>query len=250
MSTSTTNWSLTNRASHSLEVWLLGCVDFDSAAYLQNRLVYEIAGRSDRMGGLLLCEHPPLITIGRQGCREDVLATRQELASSLIDVRWIGRGGGTVMHQPGQLAAYPIVPLDRLNLGLDAWRTALRETLLDVCREFRVQTVESGCSSEIHSRNGRIATIGSAVKRWVTHQGFFLNVDPDLMSACVVRSKATRGRVSSLAAQRIEPVPMQSVRSAVIEHLSGRLRYDSYHLYTGHPLLNRSTRRVPISSGS
>ena len=48
-----------------LDVRLLGTVDFDAAQFLQERLVYEISGRDDRFGGLLLCEHPPLITVGR-----------------------------------------------------------------------------------------------------------------------------------------------------------------------------------------
>ena len=54
------------RNTAALDVRLLGTVDFDAAQFLQERLVYEISGRDDRFGGLLLCEHPPLITVARR----------------------------------------------------------------------------------------------------------------------------------------------------------------------------------------
>ena len=61
------NWSPRTRRSDSLEVYLLGRVDFESAVQLQLRWAEEISGRTDRLGALFLCEHPPVVTIGREG---------------------------------------------------------------------------------------------------------------------------------------------------------------------------------------
>ena len=108
------DWSPRARRSDSLEVYLLGRVDFASAVELQERWVYEISGRRDRQGALFLCEHPPVVTIGRKGSRSQLLTDEQDLRSRLMDVHWLNRGGGALVHSPGQLAAYPIVPLDRL----------------------------------------------------------------------------------------------------------------------------------------
>ena len=72
MAVGSTNCSDLADTSAPLEVYLLGIVDFDSALFLQERLAYEISGRSDAMGTLLLCEHPPLITVGREGSRSHI----------------------------------------------------------------------------------------------------------------------------------------------------------------------------------
>ena len=139
-----------NRKSESLEVHLLGIVDFDAAMLLQKHLVYEISGRNDRFGTLLICEHPPLITIGREGSRSDVLADEQELTSRNLDVRWMNRGGGAVVHGPGQLAVYPILPLDRLGCGLGDYRERLRTAVAEMCRELRVPTWNTGGAQVWH----------------------------------------------------------------------------------------------------
>ena len=96
----------------SLQVYLLGSIDFESALALQRRLIYQVAG--ERSGAaLVLCEHPPLITVGRQGSRSHILCDSEELRARRWKVRWVNRGGGCLLHQPGQLAVYPILPLDR-----------------------------------------------------------------------------------------------------------------------------------------
>src|SRR4051794_29952651 len=86
-----------------LQAYLLGQVDFEAALALQRRLVYEIAGDRTR-AALILCEHPPLITVGREGSRSHVLCDDAELQGRHWRVRWVNRGGGVWLHLPGQLA--------------------------------------------------------------------------------------------------------------------------------------------------
>ena len=93
MTVAPTIWSPANRKSDALQVYLLGMVDFDSALFLQERLLYEISGRTDRLGGLILCEHPPMVTIGRDGSRSQLLVEPAELTKQQIEVRWLNRGG-------------------------------------------------------------------------------------------------------------------------------------------------------------
>ncbi|MDA1018134.1 MAG: hypothetical protein O3A00_27220, partial [Planctomycetota bacterium] len=122
----------------TLEVRLMGLVDFDSALHLQQRMVYDIAGREDRSGGILVCEHPPIVTIGREGSTSHLAITADELRSRQVSVRWINRGGGAIVHSPGQLAVYPILPLDRLDLSPTDYRQVLEDSVLDVCREIHM----------------------------------------------------------------------------------------------------------------
>ena len=248
MESATTNTFWPSRSSASLEIYLLGCVDFDSALFLQQRLVYEISGRSDTQGSLILCEHPPIVTVGREGSRVHVLADSSELVSRQIDVRWSNRGGGCLMHAPGQLAVYPILPLDRLELGLSEYRQLLEESAIEVCNQFQVRAHRDHDRPGVWSRWGQVAHLGIAVRSWVAYHGLFLNVSPaaDLMR--LVQSNGDDDRVTSLAAHSYRPNSMGRVREGMIQQLAARLGYEQYHIYTGHPLLKRTRRRVYVGA--
>ena len=102
---------LSLEAERRLQVYLLGTVDFEAALVVQKRLAYHVAG--DASGAaLILCEHFPLITIGRQGSRSHILCEPDEIRTRQWRIRWVNRGGGCLLHLPGQLAIYPILPLD------------------------------------------------------------------------------------------------------------------------------------------
>src|SRR5260370_38362874 len=93
-----------------LRVYLLGLVEFQAALALQRRLAYEVAGRRGA-GALILCEHPPLVTVGRQGSWRQILCEPDLLKAHRWPVRWVNRGSGCVLHLPGRLAIYPILAL-------------------------------------------------------------------------------------------------------------------------------------------
>jgi lipoyl(octanoyl) transferase len=231
------------RNSAALEVRLLGTVDFESALFLQERLVYEISGRDDFFGGLLLCEHPPLITVGRAGSRSHILAEPRELAAAGLDVRWLNRGGGCIVHAPGQLAVYPIVPLNRLGFGLQQYRAHLMGSVVDVCRELAIPAWPVQQMAGVAGRGGQFAFVGAAVKRWVAYQGLFLNVHPLLRTQRLVSPGPNGQKLTSLEAVRGRMTPMSTVRESLIRNLAARLGYAEYQIFTGHPLLKR-TRRV------
>lgn len=224
----------------ALQAHLLGVVDFDACLALQQRLVYETAGRADGQITLLLCEHPLAITIGRLGSRGHVRLARGELVSRRVEPRWVNRGGGCLVHAPGQLAVYPIVPLERhgLSVGdyLDRLQRGLAAALGDVCSPAMLQPGRYG----VWGHTGQLAAVAVAVKNWVTYFGAYLNVAPALFPQRWVESDP-RGRasMSSLAAERRQPVRMSGVREAVVRQLAAALNCDRYHLYSGHPLLAR-----------
>ena len=261
-----TDWSL--RTEPSLEVYLLGLVDFDAALFLQERLLHEISQRDDGSGALLICEHPPLVTIGREGSRTQIACEPEELVSRRMDVRWLNRGGPSLVHAPGQLAAYPIVPLMRRGLGLVAFRDRLESAVIDTCGELRVPAWRHPEHAGVWCRCGKLASFGAAVRSGVSYHGMFVNVCPNLQLMRLVRSPAAAIadepqttclpdaahkpcgpgwdsdlRVTSLAAQRVKPTAVHTVRESLIRRIADRLCYGRHHVYTGHPLLKR-TRRI------
>src|SRR5436305_6658259 len=121
-----------------LQVYLLGSVDFEAALALQHRLVFDIASNRSA-AALILCQHPPLITVGRQGSRAHILCEHEELRARRWRVRWVNRGGGCLLHMPGQLAMYPILALDRLGLGLQDYVERLQAVVVAVLADCRIR---------------------------------------------------------------------------------------------------------------
>src|SRR4051812_46729466 len=142
-----------------LEAYLLGCVDFESLLNLQRRLVYEIGGERSR-GVLILCEFPHLISVGREGSNAHIHYEPDELWARGWPVRWVNRGGGCLLHGPGQLAVIPVMALDRLKLDLPGYLKALHEVLLTACREADAQAVVRPDQSGIFAKDRLLAHVG------------------------------------------------------------------------------------------
>lgn len=230
----------------SLDVFLLGAVDLDSAIELQERLRREIAGRNDDHGAVLICEHPPSITIGREGSFADVLVDREELVSRQMDVRWLNRGGGTFVHISGQLAVYVVLPLDRLNLGLLEFRTALENSLIAIADDLKVPAERSTTVPGAVCRCGQFAFIGASVRDWVSHGGMHINVSVPQEAMDLIDWTRSDVRITSLAAQRTRPTAVSTVRESIARNLANSFGYSDYNVYSGHPLLHRSVRKVYV----
>ncbi len=224
--------------SPAVEAHFCGQLDFDRCQALQQRLVDQVIGRQDGQIYLLLCEHPELITIGRGGSPADVQLDSGRIRSGQLVVRWVKRGGGCLVHAPGQLAIYPIVPLHwyRLSVGayLDRLQTAIQRSLhaLDIPTE--AQPGRHG----LWGRTGQVVALGVAVRHWVTYHGAFINVNPPMgLFRLVETDRRGLTRMSCLVAERQRPVKMTDVRAELVRHLTDAFGCDRYHLYTGHPLL-------------
>ena len=237
-------WSPTSRVSDSLEVFLLGTVDFESALKLQERFRDEVTQRTDRLGGLFVCEHPPLVTIGREGSQSHLKSEVAELKRVGIEVRWLNRGGGAWMQCPGQLAVYPVIPLQRRELGLFEYRRCLEQAVLDVCRELRVPAHRIDEVPGVFCNIGQLAAIGVSVRSWVSYHGLTINVRPDLSLVRQTRLNERGLRITSLEAARQRLTAIPQVRESLIRNLAERLGYEQTHLYTTIPGLKRTSRKI------
>ena len=232
--------------SSSLDVFLLGAVELGAVIELQERLRLEVAGRTDQHGAMLVCEHPPSVTIGRDGSFADVLVEREELVARKMAVRWMNRGGGAFVHVPGQLSVYIMIPLDRLKMGLLDFRTKLESGIVATAAEMKVPSERATDAPGAICRCGQFAFIGGAVRDWVSYGAVHVNVSLPQEAMELVRWSRSDIRVTSLSAQRTRPMSMASVRERLIRNLAESLGYGSFHLYTGHPLLCRSSRKVYV----
>jgi lipoyl(octanoyl) transferase len=226
-----------------LEVYLLGLVAFEEAQTLQRRLVYDLGEAGG--GSLMLCEHPPTISVGRSGSRMHIRADDDELRERGIRIHWVNRGGGCVLHLPGQIAAYLALPLRSLDLNLGAYLQNLHAAIIGTLEEF---DLHGRCRPDLPGvflGDARVASVGVAVKSWIAYHGFTLNVgtylapfelldevDPNLLPL----------RQTSMESRRQRPAPMPKVREALMRQIEARFGLEQHHVYTDHPLIRRKAR--------
>jgi lipoyl(octanoyl) transferase len=223
-----------------LEAYLLGLVDFDEVQKLQRRLVYEQGERGEAT--LIVCEHPPTLSVGRLGSRAHIAADDDALASMGIKVHWVNRGGGCVLHLPGQLACYLIMPLALADLSPMGYVQGLEGVLLQVLDEFELRGAVRPEPHGIFLGEARAASIGVAINRGIAYHGFTLNVGPYLDLFDVLTEPGPAGsflRQTSMESRRQRPTPMSKVREALVRRTEAVFGLDRRHLYTHHPQLRR-----------
>jgi lipoyl(octanoyl) transferase len=231
-----------NGAEIALQVYLLGEVDFEAGLRFQRRLHYEISGDRSR-AALVLCEHPPLITVGRQGSRAHIRAEPEELRARQWRVRWVNRGGGTWLHVPGQLAVYPVLPLDQLGLGLEEYLQRLYGVIIDVLADFSITGVARESHPGICVGSRWIAPVGVAVRDWISYFGFCLNINPPLFPFRLVRSGPGEEPATSLERERHGRLRPALVRQLLIEQFGKRFAFARTAFFSNHPSLEGSAQR-------
>ncbi|WP_435018787.1 lipoyl(octanoyl) transferase LipB [Tundrisphaera sp. TA3] len=224
-----------------LEIYLLGRVDFDEIQQLQRRLVYDLGDGESRGGVLILCEHSPVISVGRSGSRAHILVDDDELRSLRLPVRWVNRGGGCQLHAPGQLAGYLVLPLGQRDLLLQGYLDGLERVLIEVLGEFDLRGSTRPGVPGVFIDQARVASIGVAVKRSIAYHGFTLNVSTFLGPFGLLRDPSADGpiRQTSMESRRQRPTPMAKVREAVIRRVESVFGLERHHLYTHHPSIRR-----------
>jgi lipoate-protein ligase B len=194
----------------------------------------------------LLAAHPLLITVGRAGSRSHILATGHALERMGLAVRWVNRGGGCILHAPGQLGVYPIVPLDRFGWNVGQYLARLSQAVASTLSRLGILAATKAHSLSAWGRTGQLAGGGIIVRRGMASDGFHLNVEVSRPHLKVLDSPAaplgtpTRFRCwSSLVAEQGRPVRMSGVRAALVESLAAALSCPDFQPVIGHPWLPR-----------
>lgn len=163
----------------SCQVRELGRLDYAAAFELQQELV---AQRKQGLIGdqLLLLEHPHVITLGRNGKLENLLAGDEVLRRAGISFFPTDRGGDVTYHGPGQLVGYPIIDLRDWKRDVVGYVRAIEQVIIDTLAGFGIEAGRIPKLTGVWVGERKIAAIGVHISRWVTSHGFALNVHTDL----------------------------------------------------------------------
>ncbi len=211
------------RAPRLAARWL-GRVSYDRGLALQQAAAARAGAGGEE--SLLLLEHDPVFTLGRNASRDDVLWGPERLEALAIALRESDRGGKVTYHGPGQLVGYPILRLEPGRRDVKRYVHDLEEVLIRTLAELGI----AGARSERRERvtsvwvgNAKIAAIGIHVARWVTTHGFALNVtdEPLASFAGIVPCGITDGGVTSIARETGSAPPLDALVRRLLPHFAG-----------------------------
>jgi lipoyl(octanoyl) transferase len=255
-----------------ISVLQLGTLDYATGLRLQQRLVQ--LRKDGRIGdALLLLEHTPVITLGRNAKAANVIASAEQLAAHGVEIFECDRGGDVTFHGPGQIVGYPIFDLrgftstdaKRTTLGAVEFVRRLEEVLIRTCADFRISTervtgltgvwtdpdpsgaeivgTPTGSETRLHTAlaQAKIAAIGVHISRGVTSHGFALNVNTDLdyfdlIIPCGITSKP----VTSMAKELGRQLSLQEVAHSISRNFGTGFESQMLWLETLDSLLGHS----------
>jgi len=201
---------------NAITVLDLGLQDYGEVWRLQQELVEKRA--EGKIGDrLLLVEHPPVYTVGRRS--HDL-----SFEGLGLPVYRIERGGDITYHGPGQLVGYPILKIESWPADVKLYVETLEGILLDAVGRFGIRGRRVEGHTGLWVGEKKLASIGVAVRRWVTYHGFALNVNCDLEPFRRIRPCGLDGeRITSARELLGHEIPMADVKAAVLQAFSDRM---------------------------
>lgn len=170
---------------------------------------------------LLLLEHPPVYTLGRNADAVDVLAAPAWLAAAGVEVVESDRGGQVTYHGPGQLVGYPIIDLAPDRRDVRRYVRDLCEVLIRTLADFGIAAKpgEDQARIGVWAEGRKVASLGIHLSRWITTHGFALNVTTDLgYFARIVPCGLPGVQMASIESLTGARPTLEQVAARVVEH--------------------------------
>ncbi len=228
-----------------LNLLQFGRVPYAEGLALQKSLIE--ARYENRIGNtLILLEHPPVLTLGRNASRANILASDAFLAYRQVEIHEINRGGDVTYHGPGQLVGYPIFDLRSFTprLGAVEFVRCIEEALIRACGDFGVKTTRVAGRTGVWTMAGgsiqekKIAAIGVHISRGITSHGFAFNVNPDLRDFQLIVPCGIADREVTSLEREVDPPPsMETVRNAVARQFGHVFQSQVLWIESAHELL-------------
>jgi lipoyl(octanoyl) transferase len=201
----------------------VGLIGYAEAYALQKRIVS--ARKAEAIEDVFLfCEHPHVITQGRNGKRQHLLVSENVLRQKGVEYYETSRGGDITYHGPGQIVGYPILNLSAIRRDVVWYVRTLEEAMIRATAEFGITAERVAGKTGIWVRAGnteeKLAAIGVHISRWVTSHGFAYNVSTDLRNFdLIVPCGITDRKATSLEKLLGRNVEQKEVAPRIAKHL-------------------------------
>ena len=217
---------------NTLDIYNLGTVPYEKALkYQENLLSKRIA--EEIPDSLILLEHPPTITTGRKGNTEHLLVREEYLKKHGVSCVHSSRGGDITFHGPGQIVGYPILNLKDHGMDIRRHMRTIEEMIINTLGDFGIEGRRIDGVTGVWVKRSKIASIGIAIRKWVTYHGFALNVSTnldyfDLILSCGI----TDVRITSMEnwLGNNKSVKMDDITQSVIRNFMGVFGFENFTL--------------------
>lgn len=235
----------------TLHVSHLGPTPYAQGLALQAAAVQARAdGRApDR---LLFPDHPPVLTVGRSPSEGNVIASPEALRRAGIEVFEVPRGGDVTWHGPGQMVGYLIVDLESQGRDLHRFLRNIEQGLIDALATWGIEAGREAGRTGVWSRGEKIASIGIAVRRWVSYHGFALNVAPDLRFFDLIHPCGLRGIQMTSVEKRLgaSAPTMAAARDVVAAEMARVLGFTGWTREEGAAVRRSLTDEPGVTPGT
>ncbi len=225
ISTSTKNISVTvkdyikkNMGSDKIPCFDLGLIRYSHAYKLQLD-VFEMVKDDYAAGVILLLEHYPVITIGNNKNRQNLISSESILKEKNIELVQSNRGGDVTFHGPGQLVCYPVFNLQRLGRDLGRFVYNLEQIIIETLKKYEITGTRINGIRGVFVNKNKIASVGLHVRKWITLHGFSFNINVDLayfenIVACGLKDH-TQTSLNKIINKKI---PISDVKELVLQN--------------------------------
>ncbi len=216
----------------TLDIYELGTVPYEKALeYQENLLAKRIA--EEIPDSLILLEHPPTITTGRKGNTENLLVRKEYLEKHGVSFVHASRGGDITFHGPGQIVGYPILNLKNHEMDIRKHLRSIEEVIIRTLRDFEIEGRRIEGVTGVWVKRSKIASIGIAIRKWVTYHGFALNVSTNLdYFELILSCGITDVRITSIGSwlEKEESIRMEDVVRSVTKNFMGVFGFEEFTL--------------------
>jgi lipoyl(octanoyl) transferase len=227
----------------------LGLISYTDAYALQQRL--GAARKAGAIGDvLLLCEHPHVITLGRNAKRENLLVSEDVLWQKGVGLHATNRGGDITYHGPGQIVGYPILNLGAIKRDVGWYVRTLEDAMIGVSGDFGVTAFrvkgKTGIWVQVGERaeatEEKLGAIGVHISRWVTTHGFAYNVSTDLrFFDLIIPCGIADRKAISLEKLLSRNISVDEVKPLLVQHFAQLFGHEP-HAIPRDSLLNQLTQ--------
>jgi len=212
--------------AQKLDIIKYGMINYEKAYNFQLKLL-EKRYQNKINDTLLLVEHPPVLTIGTSGTRDNVIVNNNFLKEKGIEVFETRRGGDITYHGPGQIVGYPILNLKEHKKDLHWLLRSYEEVFIRLLKEYNIQADRIKGLTGVWVGNKKITAIGVGVRHWITYHGFAFNIDPKLehfsyIIPCGIKDK----EVTSLKKELGSEIKKEEVIEKIIKYFAQVFKMD------------------------